>query len=631
MDYRFRKSDRKIALKPKRFGEMRYLDNVFTTRMEPGAQAAKYPRPVRLVGPRNPAIAVEYTGNFTDADNIIPVATLRKEDNAQWKNFDIGQLPLEFSYLGLGIDSNSHNDAYNQQFVDQMKQAISAAFATQLTDLAALNCKYQTDMPKMNTLDNSAGFAGMTVWYQSMVQGVASIMAKFKTIRMESNYLIDMGYSYEAPYTMELTNLFKKKEFQSLFDQLGVILQQEYFDVDYYKDVNILNALPSRLANDAQNPLLSIVGVTHIPDIRIKSSDGSVTLFSTFASDTGAPGVQQFNNIAVTVNGVTLTFPKVEDLIFHICAKLDPLTVVGACRQRAGGVASAQTAVEYLNEIIACMKALIAVYNTFKNYTIDFKTFLMVLQDRTQLNKWMLNTPYVKPSMPTYDMEPAFFATVHDIFRACGTCGPLIRDNNTMKWRVTSMWREASGIPAYDLKEGGFIIGTSVRAVPANSGGNYDDPMYMFPVWFRRMKYLGTTRYQQFLNRRGYLFEMGVTDLNAQQIAASSYFARLNSLNDSTVAMQVPTVTQTSLTSDKVLMACINKLLMRVFGVGRGIYGSGSGAITNDNVDSDVVMIVGREFGDYAENAVSFLTSRMPLRESSEYMSVGFETKVNKV
>lgn len=620
MKFKFHK-EKEVSIKQHRWSDFHFDGNTFTTKMDPDSQALKYPTPYPLFTRRNTMLDVEYLGGPNDADSTVAMATLDR-NGSQYKLFDAGNLPLQFAYLGLGMAAESHNNAYNKQFVNIMLESLSAAYATQMTELPFMTYDYTTTIPEMESGDSAK--VGYLVWYQSVVQNVAGVMAKYNSNLAMHDYLVKMGYNGEAPQMTALTNLLKKQNTYSLLDQIGVIVSQEYFDLDWFKEVTVLNGLPSRVAADAQSPLLTITGSTYVPKVEVKSGD--TVVFSTITA--GSDGYDAFNNIKVTLykdgQEVTTTY-TFQSLVQHIMDKLDPVTMLAICRQVYAGTAD-QTVVYYVNDLNECLKALIQACATFKTYTIPVNTFLMLLQSQTALNRWVYGTPYVTPSRPRQQVEPQCVRVIHDVFKAFGTSGNLVWDDTTKKWKIYTLWKGGEGIAEYDSMNGGFAISASVREIPEDSGSDYLSPKYMFPRMFYRYSTTDGVRYQMFVNRLGFATTIQVNTLTAAQIAADAYFAYLNMVGASDLKMDVPTITLTSVTTDYVLMSAINKLMINVFGYATANFGSGSSMITNKAVNTDNIGFVGRQFGNFAEASVDYLTARAPLRQTDNEVNIGFKT-----
>lgn len=72
----------------------------------------------------------------------------------------------------------------------------------------------------------------MLIWYQSVLQNLASIPAKFNSTMSIRQSLIDMGYNNEAPFTTELFNLLSKAVFKGQINAISNFITGEFFDFD---------------------------------------------------------------------------------------------------------------------------------------------------------------------------------------------------------------------------------------------------------------------------------------------------------------------------------------------------------------------------------------------------------------
>lgn len=70
------------------------------------------------------------------------------------------------------------------------------------------------------------------VFYQTVLQNIACILAKYNQLRSLETHLIDMGFRREAPLIHKLFGLFKKKAFIAILDSLSNYIVGEYFDRD---------------------------------------------------------------------------------------------------------------------------------------------------------------------------------------------------------------------------------------------------------------------------------------------------------------------------------------------------------------------------------------------------------------
>lgn len=72
----------------------------------------------------------------------------------------------------------------------------------------------------------------MLVWYQTVLQNLAAIPAKFNSLMSIRQTLIDMGYNNEAPFTTEIFNLMSKATFKGAINAISNFVTGEFFDFD---------------------------------------------------------------------------------------------------------------------------------------------------------------------------------------------------------------------------------------------------------------------------------------------------------------------------------------------------------------------------------------------------------------
>lgn len=105
----------------------------------------------------------------------------------------------------------------------------------------------------------------MLIWYQSVLQNLASIPAKFNSTMSIRQALIDMGYNNEAPFTTELFNLLSKAVFKGQVNAISNFITGEFFDFDWFTQVNTLTMVPSRETTSMTSPLMTITATHSIP------------------------------------------------------------------------------------------------------------------------------------------------------------------------------------------------------------------------------------------------------------------------------------------------------------------------------------------------------------------------------
>lgn len=671
----------------------RFDGNTFSVRTDPGAQASKLPEPIPLLGPECAYVDVRYEGNANLADNTVVVAAM-DQDGSEWRKIDSMNMQVVYHYLGLGMSENDHNNAFNRQFRITQEQAISAAYASQMTDLEFMGQLIQSDIPEMDGIvdvvnaikNDGAYFTGsgqfaLLVWYQAFLQNMALIMAKYNTLMSFNDYLLQMGYNAESALTLRFMNLMKKQNVWTVFDQLGNILNSQFFDLDYYQEITSMNAVPCRKRNEVGSPLITITGTVAMPQICVYPSNAKQKMFVEWrkgqyltgsdlvnwthrakaALEDGSEDVDKgwvppviftvdppagseswllwYNSTSnptsvgsaraaqldakrarymVTIDGKTMT---VEELTKKICDFLSPHSILKWSRERYFNP------LQYANDddpanarskkLINLVGNMVDVTSHFRSDTVDLLTFLKVIQNSTSMNHWVLDTPYLHPALPRVQVRPTYFKLIYDILTSYGTSGDMVLDDNTKGWDIFTWWHATEGVPKYDVYDGGFTIAASVRSVPANDSGVYDTPEYMIPRLFEVVE--GSIK---LLSRRGREFSLTSEELDETEIAGSSVFAGAALVNVP-ASIKIPVLNFSSIEGvDNKDYSQAVRCLNSMFGVGKIILSDGT--TSYEFMDPEMEGFIGRTFPNANSMALTYINGRAPFRTSSTNGGLGF-------
>jgi hypothetical protein len=654
----------------------RFDGNTFSVRTEPGVQALKLPDPIPLLGADNPYVDVRYEGDMNIADNTVAVAAM-DQNGSEWHKFDCVDMRLAFNYLGLGMKQADRNNAYNIQFRITQQDAISAAYASQLTELEFMALMIQSDIPEMEGFNEGkytgSGQFAYLVFYQAFMQNVAAIMGKYSTLMSYNDYLVKMGYDAEAHMTIRLINILKKQNVWTLFEQAGNLLQSEFFDLDFYREITAMNTIPCRQRHGIDSPLLSLTGVVNMPDVLVcakgygpKAKPTGATSYSDFNINTatddqllswlgmdtgfmlpdictytreggfaGIPGIsgvalqraQELDKLAanysaIAVEGEANTY-TIQQLFAHIMDLMSFPSILKWARETYfGAVGNVDPAKAYANRLIKAMIALVGAISHFRSDTSDLVTFLRVLQSSTSMNNWVLDTPFVKPSLPRAQASPVYFKLVYDILTSYGTSGEMLKDDNTRGWAISTWWHADEGIPKYDAYDGGLTIAASIRGIPAAANdvpATYRAPEYMIPVLFSIPD--GGVR---FLNRRGKQMNLTTETMTAAQLRQSNIFASCD-LMDLPAAINIPTLDyRNKVGYDTIDFSQAARALGLLYGIGRVITTS---AQTNDFLDPRMEGLIGREFMNCNTMALNYINNRAPFKMTSGSANIGFSVR----
>lgn len=665
----------------KKWSDGKFDGQTFTTRMDPSAAATQYPTEYPIVSRRAlRRVDVSYIGDDTDGDNTPGIVTLYR-GGPLYRAFDAYTLPVAICYKGLSIPTGDDeaagdsgqkhpNLAYNASFARSNITALAAAYATQLTDLDFLRCGYKTNIPYMHEGKEAA--IGALIYYVSYFCNIESIIQAYNNLKAQKDQLVKMGFNAEAPVTIELMNLLSKAQVRSLFEQLGSVLRENYIDEAWMKEISVIGNIPSRDYFDVLSPLKAVSSCHVLPHLRIWDSQDAADEEETGDSLLFDSRAREFNKI-----GVVLNLPEgnpyserhytMEGLMQHILDLLNPVMALGFCRQVYWGGADTvdtpleeyaqyMTVMSYMNDLITSIQMLLQVTSKISTAMVDLKTFLMLLQDRTELNGWLFGSTIAPTDSIRRQIEWFNYELVDQLMRAYYAGGAsLVIDGNTRKWRATSIWDYDKGIPMFDFKEGGMAIAASVREVYPGSEPVGDDPMFDFPIVFTpnpevRALYLApestspakSIRNTVVYSRHGEHAHIIKRAYTVQEIQSNPFTARLlitpsHTIDPVSDRMSIPVmVFEGSEVPSTVMLANAVRFMQTQFGIcGRIYYGGfsepGVPRFMYPGVEvmpaPSAIGFVTREFDAFPSIAEEYIRKTSPLRVAGGFVSLGFIMK----
>lgn len=655
---------KEIDIVNRKFSDTKFDGQVFTTRMDPTSMAVKYPTLYPIVSDRHtPRAGVEYEGEETDSDNVVGIATLYR-NGPLYHMIDAVSLPIAIHYKGLGMNIEhsteigrnfAPNRTYNRSFANSCVTAIAAAYATQLTDLAALTDVYTSDLPEMESGDNAlvAGF----VHYQSMVLNVWEVISAYNTLLSYQDRLVEMGFNAEAPQTIEVMNLLKKAQVFSAFEQLATVLHESFLDQRWANEIGVLANVPSRSFVDVLSPVKTITAIHSIPTLTITRQGESTPYYD---SKSAANNRHHIQLDLPSGNPYASVFYTTEGLFAHVMRLLNPVHILGWSRARYFSISSMayanyMSATAYINDLLTCISAITRMFATFNGHMADLKTLLMLLQDRTQLNDWVIGSEVISPSRPRFQADWISYQLVDNIFDATYSGGAdLTIDQNTRKWRASSLWDYDRGIPEFDYREGGLTIAASVRDVEEPTIYNSNDPFYDFGIMFTRAPRLKATWTTgdvvttvlsanpcYCFSRRGLPYYLRRFVISESDLSNYPGLARLNIINRPVGSIVVPEVNVPNQSVGVDQASCLIRLMDVLFnceGTIRLAYNpdndSGETGLPADGTNpysgatpvlsSSVIGVVSREFSQFATIAEEYIRRTAPLRIAGGDATLGF-------
>lgn len=607
-----------VQLTTRAFRDLLFNGNVMQVQANPYSEAIRYPTPYPLVAPRNRIIDVAYPGINNLAGNTVAMASTDISRSSAYKDFDCANIKVRMNYMGMAIRPTDKNKAVNRQMATVVATALSDIWSTATSTLPIFTDVFTSDMPNLES-GQAARTAGL-IWYQTFLQNCATILSRYREVLSLEDYLISMGWNVEAPQTVDLMSKMQRRNVKSALATIQTIVRQEYFDTEWFREMNVLNACPARAADDSQEALMTFTGAHAIPKISI-TTVGGTKLIDTVT--TGGQFYDDFNAITLSFFGVSTTL-DLEGWFQTLLDLLTPSTMLEWARDYAMGTDQTVDATYYVNQIITIIDAISDVATIFKSVVADMRTLLDVSSTRTILNTWSKG---IRISVDERIMQtrPMYYKVLSDIAIAAMTSSDLVWDGTTMMWKLFTMWDEIIGIPEYDKQSGGMPLIASVRGLPSETDANvYSTSKWLFPIYFRLV---GSTPFE-FVNRSGTGAAAAPVTMTNAQLEASRYYAYLNLIGYSDATLGYPYVDVSAYTLDIKTQGTIQKFLANTFGVGSVKYSDGT---TNMVTPSEKVGLYDLMIPDHAAATISFLEAKSPFRVKSDYVQeLGFISEIGR-
>lgn len=556
-----------------------------------------------LLAQQNRIIDTQYAGTDNITGNV-PVEIFNNPKSSFLYAFDVASIRLNINYNYLAIDSDDKNWAYNNEMAKAMSEAIANAFAETFTDLPFFKYHITTGMP-----GQAAGmtYLAFATFYQTVVQNVMHVINSYNTALALEDTIMQQAWLREVPQVTELYGLLKKTALKSLVQGIANYLPGAAVDTSWVTQMNILTNVPCKRSDSIEDPLISVIPVTKVPDITVKLSDNKTVVFK--YSETGSDCSYL---IRVNGNAYTLT-----DLVMSLCYALSPYAIQAWARMRFEGTTSV-TARDYYNDIVDMLEGLMAMLSRFPADMADFDVVLKVLQ-RVNMNNWHYS---VVPILGTPKYKPTFNKLLYDIVRARAAGGAnMIYDENTRRWKFFTTWDAVTDIPDYDMKSGGSFLTFSLRTLPTESDtSQYYSTKWLIPHLFS----LDTGAPIRVVNRKGEEFALGYTEYTYQQVLTTTVFRRLMPVPSmSEASLRVPTI-QVPGSGDaaKLKASYALKLIMRMVGMGRVT----EGGTSHDAVDSSFMCLVDEQIEDVSNAMINQARVTAPFRVAvaKDAKAIGF-------
>lgn len=431
-----------------------------------------------------------------------------------------------------------------------------------------------------------------------------------------------MSYRREAPIITSLYGLLKKKAFTATLNALGTTILADYFDGDWYKQVNTMTNLCSRRSNAMVDPLLTMSATHAIPHTKLFAASGSSYVETPYYdSDSLSISGVFINPDTFKVEGsseqpVTL---KLEDIVYRLNRMLDVSTILTWARQLNEGTLAQDVAIktpsayyENINKLISALQILAA---KFTSAMTEVRTFLDKMSD-TRMIYWKkgmwINVDNIRQVDPSYNLILAH------VFRISMSGTPKISwDNVTQRWRVVTLWNKYEGIAGFDLMSGGAFLTCSLRTMDNPEGYQKTDSLYLIPKLFTTELAEGYNKIL-FTTRGGVRVPINIKDDETALVDPS--LARLDPLDEGFKVRKPIIVIPSSVDERNRTKLAASALALLTTVAGYGVVYQTSIAANNfmcSAIDPDYIAFTDRELEDVSNQMITFCRNYSPFRVST--------------
>lgn len=608
----------------KAFRDLQNVGNI-EVKADPNSEAAKGSYPYFIINSGNKVIDANYAGYDNIFGNVL--TRLQNSDKSKLLNiYDIVTVNFRLNYLYLcyktSETTNHNNVAVNREMLKGFYEAISKAYSTMTTALPYYtNSIVAVDAPELTGLSDTEkelyGKMMGILHYQTVQQNAVSPLSKYiETMSLEQTVL-DMSYRREAPLITALYGLLKKKAFIANLNSIGTSILGEYFDDNWYKQMNMLAFVPSRKSNAMTEPLMTATCTTLIPRVKFQvpvEDDDPITYYD--SNDLKTTGIfinpDTFEFEGTTENPITLSF---EQLIYRLNRMLDVSTILRWARSLntdPESVGSLTTPSAYYQQgIIKFIERINVILTKFTTSMTDVRTFIDKLAESGMVY-WHKGMSIKVDKVEDY--KPVYNVALHNMISAyVGGSAEMTYDINTQRWECSSLWNKYTGIAEFDKKSGGAFLTFGLRKLNLGSLTS-DDTAMCIPIIF-------ASELQENSSKCLITSRLGLTHTltsdSSANVLQNPHLARLDPLNVG-FKVKVPQVDISSLTfTDNEKYNCCSALLAlfgTIFGYGKVKYTSTTYQVT---CDPDFICFLDIQLEDVSNEMIQFCRNYSPFRVST--------------
>lgn len=599
------------------FKAFKNLQNVgsIEVKADPNSSVSLGGYPYNVLNKTNRVLDAKYAGTNNIDGNIL--TRLQNSNNSKLLNcYDLVTINLRLNYLylcyKLDNTTNHNNLAVNVEMTKAIQEAMSKGYSTMFTQLPFYTDVISTNLPSIGSnqgVDDAAyQKLGALIHYQTILQNAVAPISKYiQTISLEKHAQM-VSYRRESNLVTALFGLLKKKAFVATLNAIGTSIIGEYFDLDWYKQMNTLANIPSRKANDIIDPLMTATRTTYVPELSMRVSSTAQPYYS-YTRDMVYPGIW-LNPDTFTMDGseedlVTLNY---EELVYRLNRMLDITTMLTWARRfnaSPTSVGSITSPSAYYQNIIRYVEAINILLAKFTSSMNEIRTFIDKLAASNMVYwkkgmKFEIENIYNKA-------EPTYNVILHNMISAyLGGSNKMTYDTLTQRWQVYTLWNKYTGIPEFDKNSGGAFLTFGLRNLDTTGLNNTDIAMCL-PIMFAPELTTGSSKCV--ITTRGGRID---TITSTTTTSTNPSFSRLDPLNVG-FTFKVPTINLGTIANtderNNQVSAALN-LLANIFGYGNVI----AGDINVNTIDSDYICFLDVQIEDVSNEMIQFCRNYSPFR-----------------
>lgn len=611
------KNSDSLTIQGKAFRDLAF-SGAIEVKADPNSELAKGSYPYVIINRTNKVADANYAGQPNIAGNSI--TQIQNSTSSQLMNiFDIANIVKRLNYLYIRSENDGKDNlAYFSEIVKSMEQGISTGYSTMLTQLEFYTDKITTEYPELlNVSASAAGRTGALLHYQSVLQNLVSPLSKYIETRSLEQTLLNMSYRREASTIIQLYGLLKKAAFIAQMNAIGSSVINEYFDTNWYKQMNTLISIPSRRSDGMVDPLLTVTASHKIVNCKFSNDGGDTFYYDSAVQLTTGEGFNYLDPESLTYKTGNLSL---EECILNVNKLLDVANILKWARRLTTNNLSAQQPRDpsaYYEAINNYIKKIAVISTVFASYMTSIRTFLDKCAN-TGLIYWKKGS--VIEVSKIADVNPYYNMLVANLFAATyGGSSNMTFDQGTKRWKIFTLWNMYTGIAEFDKISGGAFLTAALRDIDMTDLDQYGSEMLLpilFAAGINTREGGATYNSGEAINRLGYAVDLTNTVFDNNTINNDPYMSRFNPLLQTDLLIKVPNIdisqdSTTTAAQKARLCSSLLHFIATVFGYG---YCKVSDSDSHFNTDPDNICFIDVELEDVSNQMIQFARNYSPFR-----------------